>query len=295
MRGSKLLVPDSGGPQGLAGTAFDLVARAQIARDLQKAGVKYYEQIKTASRIEFHLELAPRHPEHEARIRDGVRSACLEAIEYAAGRGDVRRLVEQAQYYALAEMAYRSNVIPNVEFTPTQMVSDELLRMLELFGPATRYASCGLCILNPEFVASKWVRGADADLVVDGALVDLKTTKIASVAADMLRQLAGYAALQTMGGIETEDGPYTRPFEKVELYFARYGATATWTIRDLFPNDGFERFCAVVGEVVDANRKQIDELMERIARSREEESEQKKLARAKARKKRKRKIQKKRP
>ncbi|HTT84307.1 MAG TPA: hypothetical protein VMF67_12565 [Rhizomicrobium sp.] len=155
MRGRKLLVPDRGGPQGLAGTAFDLVARAQIARDLKSAGVKFYEHTKTASRIEFHLELVPLHPEHEARIRDGVRSARNEADEYAAGRGDVRRLVEKAQYYALAEMAYRSSVIPTVEFVPTQAVSDELLRMLELFDPATRYASCSLCILNPEFVASK--------------------------------------------------------------------------------------------------------------------------------------------
>jgi len=138
------------------------------------------------------------------------------------------------------------------------------------------------------------VRGADADLLVDATLVDLKTTKTASVGADILRQLAGYAALQTMGGIETDGAPHTSPFERVELYFARYGVTATWAIPDLFPGGGFDQFCAVLSEIVEANRKRFDEFLERIARSRADEAEQKKPMRTKVRKKIRRKIRKKR-
>ena len=283
-----ILVPDGRGPHGLTGTAFDFVARAQIIRDLKRPGTKFFEGTTTASRIEDHIEMVPLHPEHEERIRDGIRSAKHEAVEYAAGSGGgIRRLVEQSQYYALAERAYRGNRIPDAEFRPIEAVSNELLRLLELFDPGSRYASCTLCILNPEFVASRWVGGADADFVVDGTLVDLKTTANHAVTVDMLRQMAGYAALQTMGGIKTDDGPHATPFERVELYFARYATTATWAIADLFPKDGFEQFCDVVRGIVDADRKQFDEMMERIARRQAEDAEQKKLARAKARKKRK--------
>lgn len=287
MRGLPLLVPDGGGPQGLAGTAFDLVARAQIARDLRKPGVTFHERDRTGSRIEDHLEMVPLHPEHEVRIRDGIRTAQREAADYAAGRGDLGRLIEQAQYYALAEMAYRSSSIPNGEFRPMQSVSDELMRLIELFAPGARYAPKTLCILNPGFISGRWVGGADADLVVDATLVDLKTTAKPGVAVDMLRQLAGYAALQVIGGIETDGDPHTAPFEKVELYFARYGATATWTVGELFPGGGFEEFCRIVREIADENHKQFDAMMDRINRRSAEEAEQKKLARAKARKKRK--------
>ena len=70
--------------------------------------------------------------------------------------------------------------------------------------------------LNPDFGdASNIVGGAEADIVADGILVDIKTTNKPTFTLEHFRQLAGYATLQRMAG---------RPdFREVGVYLARYG------------------------------------------------------------------------
>jgi hypothetical protein len=90
---------------------------------------------------------------------------------------------------------------------------------------------------------------------VDDNLIDLKTTIKSVVEVDMMRQLAGYAALQSIGGLRIGSSLHTAPFVSVALYYARYGVTAQWPMEELFPGDGFQRFCAVIREAVDTSRR----------------------------------------
>lgn len=284
-----LRVPDAGGPQGLAGTAFDYMARAQIVRDLGSRVAKLHVGTAASDRIAEHVEMVAPSDRVERKWKGHIAAAKAELDEYAAGRGDIQLVSRQVQYLALAEMAFRSGRDFDPEFESSAAVEDELLRLVELFGPAERYSPRKSCFLNPVFVASRWVGGADADLLLDDTLIDLKTTKVCRVEVEMLRQMAGYAALQSIGGLDLGEEVHTAPFAAVELYFARFGRSATWRISELFPADGFPQFCAVIRGVVEGNQRRFDEMMQRVEQRRSEAKARPRTKAAKKVKKRKKK------
>lgn len=79
----------------------------------------------------------------------------------------------------------------------------------------------GLCLVNPTFgVASKIVHGADADLVIDNTLIDIKTTKNLKLLRQDFDQLIGYYILHEIAGVgELKPKP---EITKVAIYFSRY-------------------------------------------------------------------------
>lgn len=249
-----LLVPDSGGPNGLAGTAFDFLARYHVARELRGRDIKLFQSTSVVDQGLERLERIDVSRDHKRRWIDAVAEARSEGAAYARGHGSVRRLADFVQYLARIDVLYRAAWF-DPEFYPLPNVSDEILRLLELFDPATRLSPQAICFLNPAFVASPKVGGADADLVVDDRLIDLKTTARLRVSLDNLLQLAGYAALHRMGGIVTGKAAHLAAFQTVEMYFARYSVFTRWRLDELFPGNGFDRFCeAMQAEIADSER-----------------------------------------
>jgi hypothetical protein len=75
--------------------------------------------------------------------------------------------------------------------------------------------------LNPTFAGSIDVGGADADLIVNGCLLDVKATKNPAIEAVWLRQLAGYVLL------DYEDEHH---IDSVGIYMVRQGALLCWPL-----------------------------------------------------------------
>lgn len=77
------------------------------------------------------------------------------------------------------------------------------------------------CILNPTFGRySQLLRGADADLIVDNKLIDIKNTKKLQITREMLNQIIGYYFLGRIGkvnGITKWD-----TITEIGFYFSRY-------------------------------------------------------------------------
>ncbi len=78
-------------------------------------------------------------------------------------------------------------------------------------------------ILNPTFTGSTYVGGADADLVVDSCLIDIKTSTFPQIKAEYLYQLAGYLLL------DFDDKLH---IDSVGIYMARQGMLFTWSVPD---------------------------------------------------------------
>ena len=68
---------------------------------------------------------------------------------------------------------------------------------------------------------------ADADLIVDGCLIDIKTTINPKLSANWLYQLLGYVLLDYNDRYE---------IEKVGIYFARQQKLAEWSLESLLRN-----------------------------------------------------------
>jgi hypothetical protein len=76
-------------------------------------------------------------------------------------------------------------------------------------------------VLNPTFAGSGDVGGADADLVVDGCLIDIKTSIAPQLKADYLYQLAGYLLL------DYDDQLH---INAVGIYMARQAILFRWAV-----------------------------------------------------------------
>jgi hypothetical protein len=76
-------------------------------------------------------------------------------------------------------------------------------------------------ILNPVFAGSVDIGGADADMIVEGCLIDIKASIAAQLKADFLYQLAGYVLL---------DYNDTYHITSVGIYMARQGILFSWSL-----------------------------------------------------------------
>ena len=78
-------------------------------------------------------------------------------------------------------------------------------------------------VLNPVFAQSSAVGGADADLISDGMLLEIKTTINPRIDGAWIRQLLGYLLLDTAGEFEVTS---------LGLYLARQGRLLVWPLPD---------------------------------------------------------------
>ncbi|MDP9438467.1 MAG: ATP-dependent helicase, partial [Actinomycetota bacterium] len=87
-----------------------------------------------------------------------------------------------------------------------------------------------VCI-GPMFEGSRDVGGADADLILDGCLLEIKATTNPKIASDMLYQLLGYAMLDYADEYE---------IRSAAVYMARQSRLVEWDIQELLSSLGCE-------------------------------------------------------
>ena len=103
----------------------------------------------------------------------------------------------------------------------------DLRKLLAVADSSDLFKPKNSVYLNPEFGSgSALVGGADADMILDGTLIDIKTTKSAAFTQDMYNQILGYYALSTLDRKIRIDA--------VGIYFARHGVLHS------IPADGME-------------------------------------------------------
>lgn len=98
-----------------------------------------------------------------------------------------------------------------------------------------------LCIINPTFgTASSLVGGADADLVIDDCLIDIKTTQNLSMERETFNQVLGYYVLHHIAGI---DGARPKPnIKKIAIYFSRYAYLHIMPLSEIVNMKTFPKF-----------------------------------------------------
>lgn len=95
-----------------------------------------------------------------------------------------------------------------------------------------------VCVGGPTFVGSADVGGADADLLVDGLLIEIKAvSRPARIRAETFWQLAGYYLL---------DYADDHRIRSVGLYLSRIGWLKTWSTTDFLRELGYRRPAATL-------------------------------------------------
>ena len=136
---------------------------------------------------------------------------------------------------SLFEQVYRSNAYrqgplmqPTVKHTVEALLAiaqdlwvDDLGEIFARFYNRHHSLLSKPYILNPTFTGSAYVGGADADLVVDSCLIDIKTSTFPHMKAEYLHQLAGYLLL------DFEDKLH---IASLGIYMARQGVLFPWSV-----------------------------------------------------------------
>lgn len=116
----------------------------------------------------------------------------------------------------------------------------DLRKLISLVYPDS-FRAKELCLLNPTFgEASQLIGGADADLVIDNLLIDIKTTTKLEFKIEHFNELIGYYTLYKLGGIP--DAPVEPKVENLGIYFSRYAELYTFPVASVIPSSKFPSF-----------------------------------------------------
>lgn len=134
------------------------------------------------------------------------------------------RTLAAATSSPLLELGKRSTIEDVVAIAPPAAV-DDLASMARLLCETYPTMVVRPAVLNPRFDGSVEIQGADADLIVDQMLLELKTTRQDSFQrVDHVCQLLGYTLLD-----------YSNEYDlsAVGVYLARRGLLIRWDIAEL--------------------------------------------------------------
>lgn len=231
----------------LVGTAFDYLFRFYLEHENPNCVTKHWVAEDSLALLEQTIDEYGKKATKEMLDASDKMMLLLEDAKEnhekylnTGNLGDdlIRSSVELAQIDAY----YRSGIIPpSLGHVDSGDVQD-LRNLVSLVKPDT-FKAKNACFLNPTFgYGSQLVGGADADLIVDDMLVDLKTTKFLSFTQEHYNQLIGYYILSKLGKVnESED----IPISKIGIYFSRHGILHTISARKIEEHPNFPKFVDV--------------------------------------------------
>jgi hypothetical protein len=112
-----------------------------------------------------------------------------------------------------------------------------LRNLIEIVDPEN-FITEDICLLNPAFgEGSKIVGGADADIYIDGMIIDIKTTKNIEIRRSYFNQLIGYYILHHIGSIG-EIEPKLQA-SSLGIYFSRHAYLYKFDVDSLIEDVDF--------------------------------------------------------
>jgi hypothetical protein len=243
---AELRVPSVTKDRGLIGTAFDYLLRFSLERAMPFAQRKPWAAESALAKLRQGRsksvlvgDVFENAADIAARIDLMILDAQIELDRFVAGKPLSLKLIRYALDLAHCDLYYRrGELAERFGETPRKDEVTELERLMEITHPLQAKHTC---LLNPDFGrGSERVGGADADLLLDDLLVDVKTSALLDVRVEDWRQLIGYAALNEhfpIGG-----GRERVPIRRIGVYFARYGYLASWPLRHVVDPIKFSKF-----------------------------------------------------
>lgn len=259
----KLLAPPQTKRYSLVGTAFDYLLRFHIQRINKNAIERTWTATEGLSKLASRdccdltdADIGVTIYQESARYEIGqsiLDRAKFARDEYLQHGKVTKSLLESAIGLAKLEVIYRSGYIDQNlgEVDPADI--RDLKKLLSVV-PADDFKAKKICLLNPTFgLGSHMVRGADADLVIDETLIDIKTTKSNKLRPEHLDQLIGYLALHEIWGV---DGVTRKPrIAKIAIYFSRYAEWCQVEVNQLIEQKAYSKFLVWFRKVIERKYK----------------------------------------
>lgn len=227
-----LLAPAQSAEYRLVGASFDYLMRTLVER--MNPACRRKPWIASAALVYFRQDLEEMGGQLFTLAKECHDRALAAHKRYLSDGVLTDELLLGAIHLARIDRAYRDGpeYLRKEWFTaayPREMT--DLRRLYEIV-PREKFQSSGQCFLNPTFdLASELVEGADADLIIDDCLIDIKTTKYLRLKVADLHQVVGYYILCLLSGKSAK-----RPLgeiRRVGIYFSRHAFLHTLEIEKI--------------------------------------------------------------
>lgn len=255
----KILAPPLTRNFSLVGTAFDyllrfylerlnpcVITRTWVAENASEGFLRLKGAlIIDADDNEINLKesldkLSPNDRDLFKKIQGIIKKAKETHLEFLKTGRLSDKLIKSVLLLAQLDIIFRAGYIyANIGKVNPLDVKD-LKKLLSLINPKNFKVS-KICFLNPTFGrGSRLVGGADADLIIDGTLIDIKTTEFLRFDRKKFNQLIGYYTLSKIGGVG--DPPRKVLIEKLGIYYARYDMLYEFPLAEVVNKKRFPDF-----------------------------------------------------
>jgi hypothetical protein len=231
----QLLAPALTKNYGLVGTAFDYLLRFYV-KQMNPQAIERSWVAENSVRL---LKQSGSHRLYEQGYLISTQ-AREEYARFLETQQLTDELIRDSLLLAKLDVFFRVGKIDeNLQYVDEKDVED--LRRLMYLVDANLFKSSGVVALNPTFgLASNLVGGADADLLIDDLLIDIKTKKELTLERDEFNQLIGYYTLYKIDGID--GAPPQHPVRRVGIYFSRYAYLHVIPVEEVIDESKFPQF-----------------------------------------------------
>ncbi|GGB84432.1 hypothetical protein [Deinococcus soli (ex Cha et al. 2016)] len=214
-----MLAPPLGANPGLVGTAFDYAFRFLL--EGLNPGLVAVRDGLIARRAALDLE--------RDRTLAAVHAAEEKLQEVALGQPFEVRHARAAVLLASYEVVVRTGRFADLAGVVPQEAAQDVLALIYAVPQGIFQAQSQL-VLNPHFPAAGRFGGADADVLLDDLLIEVKATRHLQLEGAYLQQLTGYLVLDRMGGTVGS----ALPIRRLGVYYARHGVLQVLPVKDLY-------------------------------------------------------------
>ena len=214
-----MLAPPQGANPGLVGTAFDYAFRF-LLEGLNPSLVP----IKSC----LIARMAALDLDHDYTLA-AVNAAEGTLQEVAHGMPFEDRHAYATVVLASYEVVVRTGRFTDLAGVVPREAQQDVLTLIQAV-PQDAFQAHAQLILNPHFRAAGRFGGADADVLLDDLLIEVKATKHLQLDGSYLQQLTGYLILDRLGGTVGS----ALPIRRLGVYYARHGVLQVMPVKDLY-------------------------------------------------------------
>lgn len=285
----------------IVGITFDYLARFRIAQKIENEKDRCYKGI-TAEYFFWRFCL---DKQTENILKEKFDKGINHVIKFVNSNDSIDKdLIHYSYFFGRLEQCWRSGKLPNTVDgllnSPYEEIEDDLINLVSVFDDSFLnkvVKTNSHVIFNPEFGdCSNVIRGADADIFIDGVLYDFKTTKHYSCKTNDIRQIISYylfnkinIKLYDTGSSFVSYNYDVTNVNKIAIYLARYGEInyldiesinseliekTVEDILDLFKDDFMSLFSFTNNPVLNGyfnDKSKYTEIINRINRIKQEE------------------------
>lgn len=219
----------------LIGTAFDYLMRFYLKHH-------YPEAIEKRWVAEISCKLTEVKPSVHKKAVKNLKFAKDAYSKFLKNGVLYEDILKSAILLAQLDPIYRAGYVDeNMGIVDEDDIQD--LRNLISLVNIEDFKADSYCLLNPTFnEGSILVGGADADIVIDNQLIDIKTTKKLEITREMFNQIIGYYVLGKIGGIGREEKIEVSNINEIGFYFSRYGIKCMYKVEEIIDFNSLPNF-----------------------------------------------------